>query len=62
IDDSVTYVWTNFISPNANHLGPLGGAIQLGDAVSGGGNKTTNSTRTAVSGMAEGLRKRIKVS
>ncbi|ULT97824.1 hypothetical protein L5515_012658 [Caenorhabditis briggsae] len=45
VDDAVTYVWTNFISPNANHLGPLGGAIQMGDAL-GSGNRTTNSTNS----------------
>ncbi|EGT48641.1 hypothetical protein CAEBREN_23020 [Caenorhabditis brenneri] len=44
VDDAVTYVWTNFISPNANHLGPLGGAIQMGDALGGGGNSTVNAT------------------
>ncbi|CAB3410009.1 unnamed protein product [Caenorhabditis bovis] len=46
IDESVSYVWKNFISPNAGNLGPLGNAIQLGEAVSGGsGNKTVNATR-----------------
>ncbi|CAI2350226.1 unnamed protein product [Caenorhabditis sp. 36 PRJEB53466] len=44
VDEAVSYVWTNFISPNAGHLGPLGGAIQLGDAVSAANDR--NSTRT----------------
>ncbi|CAI5447991.1 unnamed protein product [Caenorhabditis angaria] len=35
VDEAVTYVWTNFISPNAGHLGPLGSAIQISDTVSG---------------------------
>ncbi|CDH92947.1 GB1/RHD3-type G domain-containing protein [Caenorhabditis elegans] len=55
VDDAVTYVWTNFISPNANHLGPLGGAIQMGEAL-GAGNRTANAT--AAPGAADGLRKR----
>ncbi|CAI4227833.1 unnamed protein product [Auanema sp. JU1783] len=40
IDDAVTYVWVNFISPNSGKLGALGGAIQLSDTI-------TNSNRTS---------------
>uniref|UniRef100_A0A1I7X9R6 GB1/RHD3-type G domain-containing protein n=1 Tax=Heterorhabditis bacteriophora TaxID=37862 RepID=A0A1I7X9R6_HETBA len=34
VDDTVTFVWSNFISPNAGQLGALGGAIQLGEQLS----------------------------
>ncbi|CAD6194565.1 unnamed protein product [Caenorhabditis auriculariae] len=48
IDDAVTYVWTNFISPHAGQMGALGGALNISDTLSGinntarGSNSATN--------------------
>ncbi|PAV64808.1 hypothetical protein WR25_01040 [Diploscapter pachys] len=47
IDDAVTYVWTNFISPNAGNMGALGGAIQLQDRIE---NATSGSSQKRAGG------------
>ncbi|KAK6749297.1 hypothetical protein RB195_001727 [Necator americanus] len=44
VDDAVTFLWTNFISPNAGQLGALGGAIQLGEKLSNSTASTSNSS------------------
>ncbi|PIO62794.1 hypothetical protein TELCIR_03843 [Teladorsagia circumcincta] len=44
VDDAVTFLWTNFISPNAGQLGALGGAIQLGDKLTNSSNASTSNS------------------
>ncbi|CAJ0928740.1 unnamed protein product, partial [Mesorhabditis belari] len=50
IDDSVNWVWKEFISPNAHHMGALGGAVQLGDQLQ---NAAASARRAAPSASRE---------
>ncbi|KJH52717.1 guanylate-binding protein [Dictyocaulus viviparus] len=45
VDDAVTFLWTNFISPNAGQLGAFGGAIQLGEKFANSTTPTSNPMR-----------------
>ncbi|WKY06407.1 hypothetical protein Q1695_006530 [Nippostrongylus brasiliensis] len=45
VDDAVTFLWSNFISPNAGQLGALGGAIQIGEKLENATTSNSSSMR-----------------